>query len=271
MSVKKPTAPFLLPAGFEPPAASALLRELSWVSEAGRATVRYASSGVRCGVSSDGLDEPVLLIPGLMAGDRTLTALALQLRRAGFRTYRSAIYANVSCTARTAGLIETRLESIAERRGTRVRIVGHSLGGMLARAVAVRRPDLVSGIVTMGSPVLAPGAHHAVLASNLEMLVLLSRYGVPQVMSADCVAGACARESFDDVRAALPPDVEFTAIYSRQDGIVDWRACLDPEAESVEVPSSHIGMAFDPRTGDAVIAAILRQIAVGALPLDEVG
>ena len=42
-------------------------------------------------------------------------------------------------------------------------IVGHSLGGMLARGLAVRRPDLVSGIITMGSPMLAPGAHHLVL------------------------------------------------------------------------------------------------------------
>src|SRR3989337_2977383 len=86
MDVKTPTAPFLLPAGFEPPAASALLREFRWFSEAGRATLRYASSGVRCGVSSEGVDEPVLLIPGLMAGDQSLAGLSLQLRRAGFRT-----------------------------------------------------------------------------------------------------------------------------------------------------------------------------------------
>jgi triacylglycerol lipase len=270
--VKTPTAPFLLPTGFARPGASALLRELRVVPEVGRATVRLASSRVSCGPSDPaGNAEPILLIPGFMAGDPTLNSLSRHLRGRGFRTYRSSILANISCTWRTSRLIETRLESIAERRGTKVRIVGHSLGGMLARGIAVRRPELVSGIVTLGSPVLAPGAHHAVLASNLEMLVRLSRYGVRLVMTADCVGGDCARQSFDDMRKPLPEGVDFTAIYSRRDGIVDWRACLDPEAEPVEVPSSHIGMAFDPRTGDAVIAALLRQIAAGELPLDEVG
>ena len=82
------------------------------------------------------------------------------LRREGYRTYRSDIRANVGCT-----LAPPRSSSAGSRRspsgGAAVRIVGHSLGGMLARGLAVRRPDLVAGIVTMGSPMLAPGAHHA--------------------------------------------------------------------------------------------------------------
>ncbi len=215
----------------------------------------------------------MLLIPGFLAGDRTLNTLTRQLRRQGFRTYRSSIIANISCTDRTSRLIETRLESIVERRGRRVRIVGHSLGGMLARVIAVRRPDLVSGIVTMGSPVLAPAAHHPLLAGHLEFLLLLSRYGVPQVMTQECVGGDCAYDSFSQLRLELPAEVGFTAIYSRRDGIVDWRACLDPAAHHVEVPSSHIGMAFDPRTGDAVAAALLRQVAASASgePLGDVG
>jgi triacylglycerol lipase len=213
----------------------------------------------------------VLLIPGFLAGDPTLSQLSRHLRGQGFRTYRSSIIANISCTSRTSRLIETRLESIAERRGVRVRIVGHSLGGMLARGIAVRRPDLVSSIVTLGSPVLAPAAHHPMLASHLELLLLLSRYGVPQVMSQECVGGDCARDSFLEMRSGLPAGVGFTAIYSRRDGIVDWRACLDPDADHVEVPSSHIGMAFDPRTSDAVAAALLRHASGGAVSLGDVG
>ena len=61
-----------------------------------------------------------------------------------------------------------------------MRVVGHSLGGMLARGVAARRPDLVSGIVTMGSPMLAPGAHHASLARSVDLLVRLNRAGIPR-------------------------------------------------------------------------------------------
>ena len=148
--------------------------------------------------------DPVLLVPGFMAGDATLAFMARALRQQGFRTYRSHIHANVGCTLDAAAQLEARLESIAIRRGARVQIVGHSLGGMLARGLAVRRPDLVSGIVTMGSPMLAPGAHHVVLTRGVDMLVRLSRAGLPGLMSEECVAGTCARQSFDESRSPMP-------------------------------------------------------------------
>ena len=178
------------------------------------------------------------------------------LRRRGFRTYRSHIHANVGCTLDAAADLETRIESIAIKRDSRVRIVGHSLGGMLARGLAVRRPDLISGIVTMGSPMLAPGAHHVLLTTSVDVLVRLSRAGVPGLMSEECVAGNCARQSFDESRQPMPAGVSFTAVYSRRDGIVDWRACVDPEAHAVEVTSSHVGMAIDPRVIDVVTDAL---------------
>ena len=197
-----------------------------------------------------------MLVPGFLAGDGTLRLMAGVLRREGFRTYRSHIHANVGCTLNAAAQLETRLEAIALRRGSRVRIVGHSLGGMLARGLAVRRPDLVSGIVTLGSPMLAPGAHHRTLTASVDVLVRLSRAGVPGLMSEDCVGGGCARQSFDESRRPVPPGVGFTSIWSRRDGIVDWRACLDPLAESIEVTTSHIGMAVDPRVIDHVVATL---------------
>jgi triacylglycerol lipase len=78
-------------------------------------------------------------------------------------------------------------------------------------------------------------------------------------MSEDCVAGSCARDSFEETQKPLDPEVGFTAIYSRRDGIVDWKACLDPAAEAVEVSTSHVGMAFDPVVFDAVRAALDRH------------
>src|SRR5687768_6024872 len=208
---------------------------------------------------------PVILVPGFLAGDSTLAPIARVLREQGFRTYRSSIHVNAGCTLNAAAQLESRLESISLRRGARVQIVGHSLGGMLARGLAVRRPDLVAGIVTLGSPMLAPGAHHASLTRSVEMLVRLSRAGWPGLMSEDCVAGDCARQSFDESRQPLAPDVGFTAIYSKRDGIVDWRACVDPLATPVEVIASHAGLAFDPR----VIAEVLK--ALGASSLVEPG
>jgi pimeloyl-ACP methyl ester carboxylesterase len=200
--------------------------------------------------------EPVLLVPGFMAGDATLAGMAAMLRHAGYRTYRSQIHVNVGCTREAADRLERRLESIVIRRGRKVSIVGHSLGGMLARGLAARRPDLVRGIVAMGSPILAPGAVHGVLAWDADLLTRLARAGFGGLMSEDCIAGSCARASFEESQAPLDDGVAFTTIYSRRDGIVDWRACLDPAAHAVEVTTSHLGMAFDPVVFDAVRAAL---------------
>ncbi|HEU5035474.1 MAG TPA: alpha/beta fold hydrolase [Nocardioides sp.] len=257
-------ADFLLPHGFAVPHPAAVLREGSAATEIGRYALRAVSdrrtrrSTPYAARPGSRLGDPVLLVPGFLAGDGTLALMSRSLRAQGFRTYRSQIHSNIGCTLNAAAQLEARLESIAMRRGTRVQMVGHSLGGMLARGVAVRRPDLVSNIVTMGSPMLAPGAHHVSLAAAVDLLVRLSRAGVPGLMSADCVRGDCARQSFGESRAALPHGVDFTAIYSRRDGIVDWRACVDPLARAVEVTASHLGMAFDPRVIDAVSGALLR-------------
>jgi hypothetical protein len=121
----------------------------------------------------------------------------------------------------------------------------------------------------MGSPILAPGAHHVSLTASVDLLVRLSRAGVPGLMSEECVAGSCAQQSFGECRQPLPAGVGFTAIYSRRDGIVDWRACVDPVAVPVEVTASHLGMAFDPRVLDAVSTALSRAADVSAVEVDS--
>ncbi len=254
-------ASFLLPEGYRRPAVAAALREGSVVAEGARAAVRLADRRIRRGTAwaTDTLPrdaDPVLLVPGFMAGDPTLALMARELRHHGMRTYRSHISCNAGCVLEQAGRLERRLERIALRRGSRVQIVGHSLGGMLARGLAVRRPDLVSNIVTLGSPMLAPGAHHLCLTISVEVINRLSRTGLPGMMSSECVRGACARSSFEESRGPLPDGVGFTSVWSRRDGIVDWRSCLDPLARSVEVTASHVGMAFDPRVLDVVRAAV---------------
>ncbi len=175
---------FLLPRGFRRPGITEVLREGSVVAEVGRyalatwAEHRHTRDATYAALSAARAGHPVLLVPGFLAGDCSLVAMARTLRRRGYRTYRSHITANVGCTINAAALLEARLESIAIRRDAPVSIVGHSLGGMLARGLAVRRPDLIAGIVTMGSPMLAPGAHHVALTAGVEGLVRLSRAGL---------------------------------------------------------------------------------------------
>lgn len=254
---------FLTPEGFAPPRGlSALSGELTTVAEVGRHLWATALGRARLLATPYARRTPpravvpVVLVPGFLAGDTTLAAMAATLRREGFRTYRSHIRDNVGCTQDALAQLEARVEAIAIRRDGPVRLVGHSLGGLLVRGLAARRPDLVTGLVTLGSPLLAPGAHHAVLGATLETLVRLSAAGMPGLMSADCVGGHCATRSFNECQAALAPGLAFTSFYSRRDGIVDWRSCLDPAAEAVEVSCSHAGMAVDPRVRAQVVAAL---------------
>jgi pimeloyl-ACP methyl ester carboxylesterase len=280
--VNSPIGSFLRPPGFDGPAGvRALARELSTLTEAAR-LVRRSRSDRRArallpyaGSHRVPPHDPVLLVPGFMAGDPTLKAMSAFLRHQGFRTYRAQIIVNVGCTREAADRLERRLESIAIKRDRKVTIVGHSLGGMLARGLASRRPDLIEGIVSMGSPVLAPGAIHKVLKWDAELLSRLTRAGFGGMMSADCFGGECARLSWEESQQQVSEDLAFTAIYSKRDGIVDWRACLDPAAQHVEVRTSHCGMAVDPIVMDHVLSALrdqqLRRASLQAAPDVEVG
>jgi triacylglycerol lipase len=88
-------------------------------------------------------------------------------------------------------------------------------------------------------------------------------------MGSDCTNGECAKMSWEELSARPPEGFAFTSIYSRRDGIVDWRACIDPSAEAVEVNASHVGMALDPRVIDAVLAALLPRAAPSVVEVDR--
>src|SRR3954466_14827537 len=104
--------------------------------------------------------RPVLLIPGFMAGDLSLGTMANWRRRAGYCTHRTGIRANFDCSEEACRRLEARLEHMAERHGERVIVIGQSRGGIFARALAAKRPELVSGIVTLGSPTRSMLAVH---------------------------------------------------------------------------------------------------------------
>jgi pimeloyl-ACP methyl ester carboxylesterase len=263
-TMSSPIGAFLCPPGFAGPTGiRALAREGSAVTEAARYVRRsrqerrdrrgtpYASR-----VPARG-SEPVVLVPGFMAGDSTLALMARHLRGAGFRTYRSTMHANVGCTQAASETLERRIETIAIKRERKVSIVGHSLGGLLARGIAARRPDLVESIVTLGSPILAPGAAHSLLLLDLALIVKLRKAGFGGMMGEDCTSGECAQLSWDQARTPLPDGFDFTSVFSRRDGIIDWHSCLDSQARTVEVSTSHLGMALDPVVLDIVTDALV--------------
>jgi len=202
---------------------------------------------------------PVMLIPGFMAGDNSLRVMRHWLRRRGHSVALSGMRVNVDCAEEIVQRLAAQLESFVAERGGPVVLIGQSRGGALARSLAVRHPELVCGLVMLGSPVCDGLAVSPSVLRTVRLVARLGDLGMPGVFSTSCKDGECCTAFEADLAAPLSPDVEAVAVYSRSDGIVDWRACLDPYAEPAEVDSSHCGMSVHPQ-----VYRVLEQLLDGA-------
>jgi triacylglycerol lipase len=198
----------------------------------------------------------VLLIPGFLAGDGSLATMTQWLRDAGWHTWRAGIRANVSCSGVACTRLEERLEGLAERTGGRVTIIGQSRGGVFAKALGARRPDLVAGVVALGSPVRAQLAVHPLVLAQVGVVATLGAGGRGGLLSWRCLRGECCARFRDALAGPFPPEVRYVSLYSKSDGIVDWRSCLDPEASCIEVRASHCGMSLNADAYRAIARAL---------------
>jgi len=183
------------------------------------------------------LDQPrgdgssVVVLPGFGADDRSTWPLRTYLSRLGYRVRGWGLGRNDRDVPETAERMGEVVGELADRHGDAVSLVGWSLGGYIAREVARDRPEAVRQVITFGSPVIG-GPKYTTAA------VLASRRG----WDLDGIAAAVAE------RKRVPLEVPITAIYSRRDGVVDWRACIDDEGggpiEHVEVRATHVGLGF---------------------------
>ena len=204
-----------------------------------------------------GEPRPVLLIPGFLAGDASLGTMSTWLRRSGYCTHRAGIRANLDCSQDACERLEARLEHMAERHQEPVVVIGQSRGGIFARALAGMRPELVAGIVTLGSPLRQQLNVHPVVLAQIGLVATLGSSRVPGLFSHGCLRGSCCERFRAAVHGPLPEEVGFVSVYSRSDGIVNWRSCLDPAADRhVEVNASHCGMGLNAGAYEAVAEAL---------------
>jgi pimeloyl-ACP methyl ester carboxylesterase len=161
--------------------------------------------------------HPVLVLPGLIASDASTRLLRKFLARRGYDVYGWGL-------------------------GRKVSLIGQSLGGAYARMLSAQRPDAVRSVITLGSPVR----------------------GHPRANNAWRIYAFTAGKGTFDARhrqqVAQTPPVPTTAIYSRSDGVVAWQNSVEPSgphSESIEVVSSHVGMAVHP----AVLYAAAERLA----------
>ena len=218
------------------------------------ATPVYYGFGVPRGDGSG-----VIIIPGFLGTDLYLMELHAWLRRIGYRPYFSGIGVNAECPNL---LIQRRLnqtiDKALEETGRKIHLIGHSLGGVIARSAAGQRPKDVASVITLAAPIRGTVANRAVLhAAEAVRLRILEEHG--RGVLPDCYTGRCTCNFLDSLRRKVPDSMVETAIYTRQDGIVDWRYCrtMDPDVD-VEVPGTHIGMAFNP-AAYAVVAERLSR------------
>jgi pimeloyl-ACP methyl ester carboxylesterase len=187
-----------------------------------------------------------------------LLLAATWLRHRGHRPAAAGIRLNVGCTTELVARIERRLEEHAEATGGPVVLVGQSRGGWLSRLAAVRRPDLVRGLVTAGSPVLDPLGVDPKVMRAARFLTRLSALGLPGLVDDDCFTGDCFNDNMTALREPLPDGMPALAVYSRLDQVVPWWLCQDPSAECVEIASSHTGMLLQPAFYSALAPRLAR-------------
>jgi triacylglycerol lipase len=206
---------------------------------------------------ADGRGRPVLLIPGFLAGDGSLSMMAGWLKRAGYRPSRAGIVSNVNCAAVLIPRLERRLERLVEQQGQPAAVVGQSRGGTLAKVLAKRRPELVSGVIGLGAPQVDPLAVHPLVRLQVEAVSRLGSLGAPGLFKRSCLDGECCSTFWEDLAGPLAPGLQLVSVYSKSDGVVDWRSCLDPHATAlVEIHASHCGMAVSRSAWRAVADAL---------------
>lgn len=227
--------------------------ELRWLAEAARMTLDQVWLG---GGIPHGDGRGVVLIPGFGAGDQTLAVLASWLWRIGYRPRPCGFVLNTDCSERALERVERGVVALHRRTGRRIAVIGHSRGGHLARAIAARRPELVSHAVSLGADLQAMFHCSAPTLAAVEAARWVLRRS-ERARSPECLTNHCRCSFATAFWAPFPVDrVRLTSIYSRGDGVVRWQTQRVPYANCVEVNSSHVGLILNRNSYRAIATAL---------------
>ena len=179
----------------------------------------------------------VVVFPGLAASDMSTLPLRAFLRERGHDSRGWKLKRNFGPRA---GILDQSVEQVREMRrrsGRKVSLVGWSLGGIYAREIAKILPEDVRCVVTLATPFT----------------------GSPKATNVWRIYELLSGHSLDDpallAQVRKPPPVPTTSVFSRSDGVVSWRCCLEQSAsgvENVEIPASHFGIGLNPAAWFAV-------------------
>jgi predicted esterase YcpF (UPF0227 family) len=193
--------------------------------------------------SGDG--RPVLVLPGFGCASGSTALLRTLIARQGYAVRDWEQGRNLGPCKEMEQRLVSIIEEMVAQHAQPVSLVGWSLGGLYARALANDHPQLVRQVITLGSP-------HLSRPENSVIKDLFDRVSPTK--------GADLTES-DYERIRRTPSVPVTSIYTKTDGIVSWQDCINeelPHTANIEVTGSHSGLSHNYQA----ILAILRQLAV---------
>ena len=205
-----------------------------------RLSPSYYGAGIPRGDGS-----AVVVIPGLLQTDVGLSTLHAWLERIGYRSYFSGMGFAADCPDLLSRRLDETIDRAYAETGRRVHLIGHSLGGIFARSAAVRRPKRVVSVISLGSPFRGLVMHGVVLSlSNLVRgQIRMARSAVPR----ECASSRCSCAFGRSLGRRWPCSVRETAVYTKCDGLVDWRYCLSGKSGTdIEVVGTHLGLPFNP-------------------------
>ncbi len=225
----------------QPPNPIGLFGEARWLLELPSLLLRSP----RLARQPRGRGQPVLVLPGFGAGDASTAVLRAYLRFLGYRPRGWGLGLNTGDVPHLLSRVVEKLERISAKERRPVALIGWSLGGVLAREAARERPAAARLVITLGTPVVG-GPKYTAAAGFYR------RQGI----DLDAIEAAV------EARNQQPLATPVTAIYSRSDGIVAWRACIDrhaPDVDHIEVETTHLGLGFSPQVFEIIAERLARS------------
>lgn len=192
--------------------------------------------------------HPVLVLPGFTTSDKSTAILRRYLTQMGYDAHSWDLGRNLGPKAigREGEKLVDRLNAVHELTDQKVSLIGWSLGGIMARMVSRKVPDVVRQVISLGSPFTGSPR-----ATNV--------WRAYELLTGQRLNDSHTRRQLDE--SATPPPVPSTAIWSREDGIVAWQNCIEPFSElsdNIEVHGSHCGLGVNP----AVLYAVADRLAL---------
>lgn len=234
------------------PAKRPIFREVLW----GIDWLSLQFSGIYHGIGAPrGDGSAVVLIPGFLGTDYYMPELYFWLRRIGYKPYLSGIGWNANCLNKLGRRLTSTIERAAGNTGKPVHLIGHSMGGVLARAVAAQHPQSIASVIGLGSPFRGIRSHP--LAMKAAERVRARIFRKKNNERPECFSGDCDCEVVKAWESPFPATIPQSAVYTKTDGIVDWRVCVDVDAaNNFEVDGTHVGLVVNPQVYRTIAARL---------------